>query len=158
MYKIVGTIAVVDEVNARAATYESNPETKYCDLNKDATQNLWAIPIIESYLRAIGYGDEFFTNLVEELPEAWSWAFPERPIRVTIPNSLITRAQVASAAHTGDMLDNLGQIIDAVYPAQADYIVVSEANAIIYLNFILPEHEAVLRSFSEITIEYYQVV
>jgi len=84
------------------------------------------------------------------------WAFPERPIRVTIPNSLITRAQVASAAHTGDMLDNLGQIIDAIYPAQADYIVVSEANAIIYLNFILPEHEAVLCSFPEITIEYYK--
>jgi len=83
-----------------------------------------------------------------------SWAFPQRPIRVIIPNELVTRAQVASASHTGDMLDYLGQIIDSVYPSQADFIVVDETNATIYLNFLLTEHEAVLRSFSEIVIEY----
>ena len=83
-----------------------------------------------------------------------TWQFDDRSLRVSIPNDLITKAQVAAAAGTGDMLDWLGQIIEQVYPVHSNRIVVTDVYAVIYLNYILPEHEPILRHFSEISIEY----
>jgi hypothetical protein len=150
MYKITDNIQLIHELNANAAQFEGNSEVKYCEVNKHAMQELYAIPIIVTYLSALGYTPEFWADAVQELPASWTWHYQTHQIRLNVNKKLLT----IDMRESNDIADLVNYALNDANIKQ-HIIDTAEADRLyIYLTFILPEHEIIIAASDTITIEY----
>ncbi len=156
MYKLTSNISLIETLNSLTKQHENNGNVAYCAINKHATLELYAIPIITSYLQAINAPNEVFENLVETLPDGWSWNFENRLIRVSIPFDLQVKAILANSKNEQNYLAYLGALVEGLKTQLSEFIVTDSTSIIVYLEFLLPEHKALLESFESIKIEYYE--
>jgi len=141
MIKIT-TIEQVNQINEAQSNKEVG--SKYCEPIKHPLQELYAIPVLETILRS--YQLDFITeewlsmDVYETLPDDWNWIYESESIRITIPNYLILTNTDLRNLITYSIDNDVKNVIDKEYTR-------------LYVNYILPEHLALLESLTEITIE-----
>ena len=172
MFKIITDINQLTAINNAVKLKEQNNDSIYCEIDKHCKNEMYAIPIMRDYLKNLGL--DFITdnwlnsNIVETLSTDWSWLYTDRLIRVSIPFNLQAKAQVSKAKKTKeDNKENnsskneyqlLGELLTNMLPLIPEYMIINGGDYItIYLEELYPEHEMLLRSFSEIIIENKQL-
>lgn len=68
-----------------------------------------------------------------------NWIFPERPIRLIIPTSLVTK-EMADATPFGVLANSLVSTL-------SEFTFVNKDNAVVYVSEILPEHQSIVEPF-----------
>ena len=149
MYKISNNKQEFETINQTAVLKDSTC-TEFSNIIKHCKDELYAFNIGENdILRSIllSYNLPFITeewlntDIVSELPNDWTWYY-ETSMRIIIPNYLILSD------------DNLRNLI--TYCIENDVLhIIDKDNTWLYVNYILPEHLALLESFDEIKIENY---
>jgi len=148
MYKIITDITQLAAINNAAKTIENNPESNY-DLGLKHCMLEKYVILFSSWLQkpevkelCSFLDDEWLqTDLIEELPKDWFWHYYEI-IRIIIPTYLILEQAYLKA------------LIDYCDANEVKYIVDKQSgNSYVYVNYILPQHQAILDMYQEITIE-----
>lgn len=159
MYKITNNLQQINEINNAVKLKEDNQDSNYCKIDKHCKDELYAIPLDNSSLLSLGLSfiteTWLTTDIVETLPKDWTWNFPIRQLRVTIPLEIQATALIDNVTGTGDKYDWLGQIISVVYPLFSQYILTTDTSVIVYLEELYPQHLQVIQMFEEIVIEVY---
>jgi hypothetical protein len=142
MYKIITDITVLDKLNLIVQNMENNSDVNYSDAIKHPIRAEWLIPIDENLLKIYNPTnlDYLLSDNIETIPSDWNWPYQECIIRITIPNYLIL---------SNVYLKSLIQYCDANDVKS----IVDKENSIVYVNYILPEHQQLFNMFSEIKIE-----
>jgi len=141
MYKIT-TVEQINQINEAQSKKEIG--SKYCEHIRHPLQELYAIPVLDTVLRS--YQLEFITDewlstdVYETLPDDWNWVYENESVRITIPNYLILTNTNLRNLITYSIDNDVKNVIDKEYTR-------------LYVNYILPEHLALLESITEITIE-----
>jgi len=148
MYKIITDITQLVAINNAAKIIENNPESNYdlgqkhCMIEKYAIfHSSWLQkPEVKQLCSFIN--DEWLqSDFTEELPKDWTWHYDEI-IRIIIPTYLILQEAYLKA------------LIDYCDANEVKYIVDKQSgNSYVYVNYILPQHQAILDMYQEITIE-----
>ena len=138
MYKIVTNITEITAINNAVKVKENNETSSYCQINKHCKDELYAIPIINSYLLSLVSYCPFITNewlttdVVEELPKDWTWKLMDRPIRLVMTTNFITDILLSNTDLTLIIKSKIEE--NAVLSDEDSFIVKDEANTIAYFN------------------------
>lgn len=145
MYKIITNIDL-SAINHAAATIENNQEVNYdigikhCMLAKYAiVLTSWLEKPEVKQLCAFITDEWLQTDIIETLPQDWFWHY-DTSIRIIIPNYLILKEAY---------LKSLIQYCDANNVLNF----VAENETYVYVNYILPEHQALFDMYEQIKIE-----
>jgi hypothetical protein len=159
--KIITDIKQLEAINNAVKERENNPDSQYCELNKHASQELYAVPIMADYLKGLKLPfitDEWLnTDIVEQIPDNWTWHVEERPIRMIIPNEVYTKmklysSKIVSSKDSADMT-SIKATTESIIPTDDRYIFVDEENIVMYLEELTKEIEVMITAFEVIKFE-----